>query len=259
MHLDWFTFIAQLINFLILVWLLKRFLYKPVLKTIDEREKRIAMQMQEAETLKNEATIELDKYQHKNIEFDQHRQELMDTAIKEVNSEHQRLLEQTHNDIEKLRLELHEILRNEQQSLSSEIIHRTRTEVFSIVRKTLHDLASVSLEDQMTKVFINRIKNLDPKEKKRLLSEMTNVQGDVILRSAFELPPEQQAAVENVLKKDFSFKTKIKFETAMNPVSGIELIAGGYKVVWSIDEYLLSLEESIEELLSVKSLTNVKT
>ena len=42
MPIDWFTVVAQAINFLILVWLLKRFLYKPILHAIDEREKGIA-------------------------------------------------------------------------------------------------------------------------------------------------------------------------------------------------------------------------
>ena len=42
MLIDWFTVAAQAVNFLLLVWLLKRFLHKPVLAAIDEREKRIA-------------------------------------------------------------------------------------------------------------------------------------------------------------------------------------------------------------------------
>ena len=44
-----FTVLAQLVNFLILVWLLKRFLYKPILHAIDEREKGIAAQLAQAE------------------------------------------------------------------------------------------------------------------------------------------------------------------------------------------------------------------
>ena len=42
MLIDWFTVGAQALNFLILVWLMKRFLYKPILHAIDAREKRIA-------------------------------------------------------------------------------------------------------------------------------------------------------------------------------------------------------------------------
>lgn len=253
MLIDWFTFIAQIINFLVLIWLLKRFLYKPILNAIDEREKRIAAQIQEADTLKKEATNELENFQQKNQEFDRHRQELLSNAISEVDSERQRLIKQTRSDIEKLRLELQETIRNEQKKLGSEIVQRTRKEIFSIVRKTLRDLASVSLEDQMTDVFVARIKNLDLTEKELLHSGITQVQGKIILRCTFELSPNHQTKIEDILKKEFSKKTKVNFETTLNLISGIELIAGGYKLVWSIDDYLLSLEKSIAELLTVKA------
>ncbi len=71
MPIDWFTVVAQAINFLILVWLLKRFLYKPILHAIDEREKGIAAQLAEAEAKKAEAQKERDDFQHKNEAFDQ--------------------------------------------------------------------------------------------------------------------------------------------------------------------------------------------
>ena len=45
MLIDWFTVGAQAVNFIILVWLLKRFLYKPILNAIDAREKRIATEL----------------------------------------------------------------------------------------------------------------------------------------------------------------------------------------------------------------------
>ena len=48
MLIDWFTVGAQAVNFLVLVWLLRRFLYRPILKAIDAREKRIADQLADA-------------------------------------------------------------------------------------------------------------------------------------------------------------------------------------------------------------------
>lgn len=252
MLIDWFTFFAQLINFLVLVWLLKRFLYKPILKAIDEREKRIAMQLKEAETLKKEATIELNNFQHKNNELDRHRQELLDGAKKEVNAERQRLIEQTRSNIEKLRLDLQETIRKEQENLSSEIVQRTSKQVFSIVRKTLHDLASVSLEEQMTDVFIAQLENMDSNEKGIMLSGIEKVRSNVILRCTFELPTVQQSKIIEILKKELVKDIKITFETAPDLLSGIELIAGGHKLVWNINDYLISLEKSIAELITKK-------
>jgi len=58
MQINWFTVIAQIINFFILVWLLKRFLYKPILKAIDEREKKIASQLEDANAKEEKAEKE---------------------------------------------------------------------------------------------------------------------------------------------------------------------------------------------------------
>ena len=73
MPIDWFTVVAQAINFLILVWLLKRFLTNPSCCAIDEREKGIAAQLAEAEAKKAEAQKERDDFQHKNEAFDRER------------------------------------------------------------------------------------------------------------------------------------------------------------------------------------------
>src|SRR5450631_3388047 len=103
MPIDWFTVIAQVINFLILVWLLKRFLYKPILHAIDEREKGIASQLAQAEAKKVEAQQERDDFQHKNEAFEKERAALLSKATNEAQAERQRLLDEARKDAELLR------------------------------------------------------------------------------------------------------------------------------------------------------------
>jgi F-type H+-transporting ATPase subunit b len=257
MLFDWFTLVAQLVNFLILVWLLKRFLYKPILNAIDEREKLIAAQLHEAEASKAEAARELVNYQQKNTLFDDQRQELFNNASSEVNTERQKLLEQTRKEVETLRLRLMETVRAEQQNMSSEIMRRTRTEVFAIARKTLADLASVNLEDQMASVFTSRINELKSDEKELLYAALKQPSGEISVRSTFELPLAQQSLIQSAIKNNFNRIAEIKFETVPHLVSGIELISNGYKVAWTIEDYLTSLEAHIAELLNEK--TGIKT
>src|SRR6202167_2371189 len=94
MLVNWFTVAAQAINFLILVWLLKRFLYKPILNAIDEREKGIATQLAAAQATKAEAQHEHDDFQQKNETFDRERAALMKKAADEAQTERQRLLDE---------------------------------------------------------------------------------------------------------------------------------------------------------------------
>src|SRR5208282_6098025 len=94
MLIDWFTVGAQALNFLILVWLMKHFLYQPILHAIDAREKRIAAELADAAAKKAEAQKDRDDFQHKNEEFDRQRAALLDKATDEAKAERQRLLEE---------------------------------------------------------------------------------------------------------------------------------------------------------------------
>jgi len=78
--IDWFTVGAQALNFVILVWLMKRFLYRPILDGIDAREQRIAAELADADRRKAEAQTERSDFQHKNEELDRQRARLLGEA-----------------------------------------------------------------------------------------------------------------------------------------------------------------------------------
>ena len=142
MLIDWFTVGAQALNFIILVWLLKRFLYKPILNAIDAREKRIAAELADADAKKAEAKQERDEFQHKNEEFDQQRAALLSKATDDANAERQRLLDDARKAADALSAKRLEALRSDANNLNQAIRRRTEQEVFAIARKALTDLAA---------------------------------------------------------------------------------------------------------------------
>jgi F-type H+-transporting ATPase subunit b len=258
MLVDWFTVSAQVVNFLILVWLMKRFLYKPILHAIDAREKRIATELADADGKRAEAEKEREEFQHKNEEFDQQRAALLSQARDEAQAERQRLLDEARQAADALRAKREDALKREQQSLNDEIARRTRKEVFAIARKTLMDLAGTSLEERMSEAFTRRLRELNDEAKEGLAEVLKTSSDPVRLRSAFELPPEQRAAIQHALNETFSAEIQVRFETAPDVISGIELAANGRKVAWSIADYLASLEKSIGELLKEQSKPQAK-
>jgi F-type H+-transporting ATPase subunit b len=251
MLINWFTVVAQAINFLILVWLLRRFLYKPILHAIDERAKGIATQLAEAEAKKAEAQKERDDFQHKNEAFDQERAALLKKATDEAKAENQRLLDEARKDADLLRARRQDALRNEQRNLSQEIIRWTQKEVFAITRKTLADLATSSLEERMGDVLVRRVRALEGAAKEQLETAFKTSNHTVSVHSAFDLPPAQRTAIESAVKESFAPDAQVQFETAPELVSGIELSTNGQKVAWSIADYLKELEKSAGELLHV--------
>ncbi len=253
MLIDWFTIVAQALNFLILVWLMKRLLYKPILRAIDAREQRIAKELADADAKKAEAQKESEAFKRKNKEFDRRRNALLSQATEEAKAERQRLLDEARQAAEVLHAKRQNALEREQQSLNDEITRRTREEVFAIARKTLTDLAGTSLEERISEVFRRRLRELDSEAKEGFARILKTSSDPVLVHSAFELPSEQRAAIQHALNETFSSEIHVRFETAPDVISGIELTANGRKLAWSIADYLASLEKSVGELLKEQS------
>jgi F-type H+-transporting ATPase subunit b len=252
MLIDWFTIGAQALNFLILVWLMKRFLYRPIRNAIDAREKRIAAELANADAEKAEAQKERDEYRRRNEKFDEQRATLLSKATDEAEAERQRLLDEARKAADALSAQRQESLRHEARNLHQAIALRTQEEVFAIARKALKDLATTSLEERLTEVFTRRLRDLDGMAKERFAGALGTSLEPALVRSAFDLPEAQRAAIQTAIHETFPADIRIRFETAPDVISGIELTTNGQKVAWSIADYLASLEEKVGELLKEK-------
>ena len=260
MLIDWFTVVAQALNFLILVWLLKRFLYQPVLDAIGAREQRIAMQLADAASKEAAATSERNEYERKNKEFDAQRATLLAAAAEQAGREHQQLLEQAHKDADALRVRLEQAVRSEQQILSGELARRTREEVFAIARKTLAELASASLEEGMARVLIERLRALGTEDRKLLAAAAaangtaaSGTDGQVLVRSAFELPAAQRSGIEQAVAETCGAPCRLNYQIVPGLIGGLELSVNGRKLAWSIADYLAALEKSVTNTLGAAS------
>jgi F-type H+-transporting ATPase subunit b len=249
MLIDWFTVLAQVINFLILVWLLKRFLYKPILNAIDAREKKIAKELADADAKKAEALKEREEFQHKNEEFDQQRAAMLDKATEDADKERSRLLDEARQAADALGAKRQESLRRDAHNLNQAISRRAGQEVFAIARKTLTDLATTGLEERLADVFTRRLREMDGQAKKTFGESLKDPSSPALVRSAFDLPAAQRTAIQQALNETFSAEIQLRFETAPELIGGIELSTNGQKLAWSIADYLVSMEKGVEELL----------
>lgn len=255
MLIDWFTVIAQVVNFLVLAWLLKRFLYHPILKAIDAREKTIAENLADADSKKAEAEKQSDDFQQKNLEFDQQISARLSQITAESETERIRLTDAVRLESEDLRRKLQSALESERISLKESLSRRAQEEVFAIARKVLGDLAGTTLEARMTAIFLNRLHGLNDEEIKNLKfafnKSKSSKTSPLLVRTAFALPEEQCVLIESAIREMVEQDTAIKFEIEPELVSGIELSANGQKIAWSIADYMDSLAKSIDQLLKM--------
>ncbi len=256
MLIDWFTIIAQLINFLILVWLLKRFLYKPILHAIDERETQIAGKISNAETIELNAKKESDELQAKIKEIDDQRATLLAKAATKAETERERLLEEAKKEIAFFTEKRRKDFKREEKDINKRIIQQMQNEVFAIIRKVLLDLAGTKLESQIVDAFIQRLSELDEDKNNfiKSLPSSSNSLDQGIIRSTTQLTLKQRKAIEDAISENFNIKSELQFEIVPDLFSGIEFIMNGQKLAWSIEDYLASLETKVHDFLNPEKL-----
>ncbi len=252
MLIDWFTIIAQIINFLILVFLLRKFLYRPVLKVMQEREEKIKAQLTDAEEKQQAAEEEIALYKTKNQAWDEEHEALLREARHEVDESRKQAMKTLRKEIEAHQTQWEQAIVREKQEFLEALSKKIGAQTFSVVRRVLNDLANVALEAHICNVFINRLETLDEKQHQDFQKALTQSGDPIIFRTAFDLPAETRQRLEETALKIFQVQQPVIFEVDPELVCGIVLRASGYKMVWSLSEYLENLDDLFSEGMPVK-------
>ncbi len=247
MLIDWFTVVAQGLNFLVLVWLLKRYLYRPVLAAIDAREKLIAHAIADAASQRTAAEGERAAFAAKNAALNGERAALLQQAASAADAERARLLAQTRAEGDALRAKQMTALRDDQTRLSRSIARLVQQEVLAIARKALGDMAGASLEERMTVLFAQRLRALDTSAKETLIAAFRSATA-ALVHSTFDLSEAQRELIKNAVEEVFASRIALRFELSAETLCGMELLVGGQKLAWSMADYLDGLEQKIASL-----------
>ncbi|PLY39600.1 F0F1 ATP synthase subunit B [Janthinobacterium sp. ROICE36] len=254
MLIDWFTVGAQTLNFLILVWLLKHFLYQPVLDAIDAREKAIAATVANTAAKEAKAQTQQAEFAKKNTDFDAQRGAMLAQATAQAQAERERLMGLARAEADTQRAKCQNAIEDDYAQLRTDIARRARDEVLSIVRKILVELADVKLEQKICDMFMQRLRALDGADKATMLEALKAAGWHAQCRSSGAFSAQQKNALVAALDEVCASKTTLAFETAPQLVSGIELDAQGYKLAWNIDDYLASFGEHIDQAVRGRAL-----
>jgi F-type H+-transporting ATPase subunit b len=246
-----FTVIAQIVNFLILVFLLRRFLYGPIVKMMNERRERIEADLTAAERKRQEARAEIETYQRKNEELDAQREELLDQAKQAADSERHRLLTAAREEAETSRARWRQALEEEKETFLLDLRRRIGEHSYRVMRRALTDLADAELEERITAVFLRRLSELSDKEKDLLLENSNSGKGSLAVHTAFELPDAARKEIAAQLSWLSDNGRNLQFSLNPDLIGGLELQAAGHKVAWSLDSYLDELEEEMRKELVV--------
>jgi F-type H+-transporting ATPase subunit b len=247
MLLDPFTVGAQILNFLILVWLLHRLLYGPITRVMADRDARIQSQMDEARRLHEEATALGERHQALLAAFEEERHARQTVAREEVEAWRHTHLQAVRTEVEALRHRWVQAIAQEKRAFLHELRRRAGREVLAVTRNALRDLADASIEERIVARFLGQLDAVAPQDRDALVAAAEADGHRVHVRTAFTLPEAEQARVTDKIRATLGAGVTAVLERDPGLVGGLELRAGGLTVAWTIDDYLSSLEAALAE------------
>ena len=253
MLINWFTVIAQIVNFLILVFLLKYFLYDRIVKAMDEREQRIQLRLKEAEEKKQEAEQEARSYLEKNRDFDAKREEMLAQAKNEADARRKELTEEARLAVTKQRSVWLETIQRDKKSFVQDLRKMAGNQVYTIARKAFRDLADEDVEERVINAFLVHLNAMSKKTREALATSIKESKNEVIVRTAFEIPAKMREKITGALHRAIADGIQVRYEPASDLIMGIELKTRGRKIAWSLQVYLDTLEEHALQALEAEA------
>ncbi len=249
MQIDWFTFVAQIVNFLILLVLLKYLLFDRIVKVMDERQEMLTKRQNEADSQRDEAEAERRKYEELRKKVEKDREEVKSRASEEAQEAKKEMMRKARKEVEKKRSEWEQALTREKQEFLDALRNRLAGEIMKITAKVVRDIADEDVQNLAIEQFLGKIKSLEKEEKKR----MQQAAGD----GADGIHVESAVAIEKARREDISkivsglLKGKeVNYSENPSLGLGIELRAGDQRISWSLYPYLRELERTVDEMLS---------
>ncbi len=249
MHIDWFVLFCQIFNFLLLMYLLKRFLYGRIIKAMDDREAKIAARFAEAEELKIKANESAELYDKRNQLLTEKSEQMLNEATVAAEAKRKELMEKVREDVDQIKERWQDMLTREQEAFFHDLRQRASRQIYATARRALTDLADGNLEERIVNVFIRRIRELDKVESEEIRKAISSGGNRVVVQSAFGVSEEMRKQIEDALKKQITNDFTIRYMMEPEIVSGIELRVNGHKIAWSLNDYLDTLVENLTETL----------
>jgi len=218
MNFSWWTFALQAANFLILVWLLQRFLFKPVKAIVARRKEEIARALSEASAEKESAERLKQEIEAERTQIGAERQKMIDEARVQLSAERQKIIEDARDEGEKIRKQTSKRLDEERAVAASELFERTVALATNLAERLLRELAGSSMEQPFLGSVIAYLDQLPAQERTKLLPPSGD--GTLLVTTAHPLGVPEQSQWREQLAKRLRADLGIKFSADPGLIAG---------------------------------------
>lgn len=249
MQIDWLTVAAQIINFLVLVWLLQRVLYKPITTAMRRREERIEARLAEAKEARQEAEQEARASRQKQKDLEADKDEILSTARQEAEELRERLEAEIRKDMEEKRAAWQEQLQEERGAFVTSLRHQAGKQLLEITERVLADYADTDTTERVVATFAERLKALDEDAREEIAKAASGQDEPALVQTGTKLESAAKARITRAIHDNLSTDIDVDYSEDRDLVFGVRLTIGDYTVEWSAIRYLKRLEAELGEII----------
>ncbi|HHN65877.1 MAG TPA: hypothetical protein ENK09_11000 [Nitrospirae bacterium] len=221
---NWWTFFFQIVNFVVVVYILYRVLFRPVRDMILKRRTEIERSRADIEKERSEAEALKKEFEEKLREVDTLRKTTLETARTEALKERERILSDTKADIEKEREKLRKLIEDERRRLYEEVKKKGIELSAELSGRILASIVDSTIDRILIHKTLDRLKSLSDSEKEEILSGTDSC--TVRVGSAFPLDDETKKEITRIVEETFGCKTDSEFTVIPELIGGIMVRIG---------------------------------
>jgi len=242
-ELNWSTFILEIINFLVLVWILKRFLYKPVMEMIARRQASIDKTLADAKQLHADAEQLQQQYEGRLAAWDQERKQAREKLADELHADRERKLEELKTTLEQAR---ERAAVAEQRRLADAHLEMEDTALAQgaqLAAQLLKQAAGPEVESRLVELAIEELSTLTGEKLKALRSSHGQISEGISISSAYPMPAEQQQRLQKAVNSVVGKDTPLRFEQDKNLLAGVCINIGAWQLSLNLRDELKGFTE----------------
>ena len=248
MGFHWVTFFAQILNLFVLAWLMKRFLYQPILGVITKRQAYIEGKVKNAEQAEKAARKQQEALTQKNTRWQADRQKRLNAVFDEVADLRREQTERLRLEAEALRQKMQDDLDREATAKELEIRNLMIQNFMDLSHKVLTDLSGISPMGQSIALFQKKVMAL-PKPVLKNLKATVQKTNAVTIEVSDTLTPTDQTTLTRFLTDMFACHD-VHIAVRPDLILGLEVVIGETVLEWNLKSYLDTFENNLNTALA---------
>lgn len=238
MELNSSTFILEIINFLILVWILKRFFYKPVLDVIARRKADIEETVANAQTIQNNAEALEQQYASRLIDWEREKQAAQRTLADELQQQRDRQLAALQRELETEREKEEVLIQRKLENERQQIVETALLQGGQFATRLLSAVSGPELEQRLTALLLDQLKKLPADQRDRLRAVNAQALDQAIITSAYPLDDSTRQTLEQACKKTLQVNGTFHYQQDPNLLAGLRINIGSWVLTTNLQDEL---------------------